>query len=199
MAIAPDSLPVVTMAENMPGPAQGQWTYRDYLNLPDDGHRYEIVDGVLFMAPSPGRWHQKAVLQIAQYLKNYIDLTSLGEVYIAPFDVELALDVVVQPDVVVILNANLEKITDSCIIGAPDLVIEVASPGTARHDRHKKLAAYERAGVTEYWIVDSAAHNIEVLVLQGSEYQTRGVFQGKSVLPSKVVPAFPMRAEQIFA
>lgn len=199
MAIAPDSLPVVTVAENVPGPAQGQWTYKDYLTIPDDGHRNEIVDGVLFISPSPNRWHQNAVGRVFAYLLGYIESTELGEVFVAPFDVELALDTVVQPDVIIILNANQEKITDSCIVGAPDLVIEVASPGTASYDRHRKLSAYERAGVPEYWIVDAAAHNIEVLVLQGSEYQTRGVFQGKSLLPSKVVPGFPISIERIFA
>src|SRR5215469_18123750 len=95
-------IPMVTRADWVSGPGQGRWTYKDYAALPDDGKRYEIVDGVLFMAPSPGRWHQKAAGQLYKLLSSYIEDTGLGEVYIAPFDVELADDVTVQPDVMVI-------------------------------------------------------------------------------------------------
>jgi len=145
---------MVTAADNVPGPDQGRWTYQDYAALPDDGQRYEIVDGVLFMTPSPSRWHQKAVLHLAHHLLNHVESAGLGEVYAAPFDVELAPNIVVQPDVLVVLNAGLKKITGSRIIGAPDLVVEVSSPGTVGYDRDKKQGAYDRAGVPEYWIAD---------------------------------------------
>ena len=90
MAIAPDQLPMVRPADHIQGPGQGRWTYKDYAALPDDGKRYEIVDGVLFMAPSPGRWHQKAAGKLYKLLSSYIEDMGLGEVYIAPFDVEHA-------------------------------------------------------------------------------------------------------------
>jgi Uma2 family endonuclease len=198
MAIAPDSLPVVTPVDYAQGPTQGKWIYKDYLSLPDDGQRYEIVNGVLFMAPSPNRWHQKAAGRIFAYLLEYVEDAGLGEVYDAPFDVLLAPDVVVQPDVLVVLNANREKITDKGIVGAPDLVVEVTSPGTATYDRHTKYVAYASARVPEYWIVDPAGRTVEVLVLEDDEYRTRGVFQGKAALPSQVVPGFLVRVEQFF-
>src|SRR5207245_10839761 len=109
--------------------------------IPDDEHRYEIVDGVLYMAPSPNRGHQNAALEIASYLRTHIKLTGLGQVYIAPFDVELNPRTVVQPDVFVVLNPNLDKITESRIIGAPDLVVEVSSPGTVGYTIGRRSSA----------------------------------------------------------
>ena len=199
MAMTLGRVPMVTPANTIPGPEQGRWTYNDYAILPDDGRRYEIVDGVLYMAPSPNRWHQNASGWLFHYLLTHVKLAGLGEVYHAPFDVELAPKVVVQPDVLVVLNANLDRITASRIIGAPDLVVEVASPGTATYDRDTKKHAYARAGVPEYWIVDTASRTVEVLVLEAGEYRSCGVFEGQGLLPSKMVPGFPVRVEQFFA
>ncbi len=190
---------MVMPADHMPGPEQGHWTYKDYAALPDDGHRYEIVDGVLYMAPSPNRGHQNAALEIASYLRTHIKLTGLGQVYIAPFDVELNPGTVVQPDVFVVLNPNLDKITESRIIGAPDLVVEVSSPGTVGYDREKKQHAYAHAGVPEYWIADPWSRTVEVLTLEAGVYRSLGVFEGKAVLPSQVVPDFLVHVEQFFA
>ena len=194
-----DHLPTVIAANNIPGPGQGHWTYRDYASLPDDGKRYEIVDGVLFMAPSPNRWHQETVGELFAYLRDYIKRPGYGLVYMAPFDVELAPNVVVQPDILVVLHAHRERITENRIIGAPDLLIEVASPGTAGYDRREKQNAYACAGVPEYWIVDPAARTVEVLALEGKTYYSRGVFQGQAKLPSKIVPEFPVPVEKFFA
>lgn len=190
---------MVTAADHVPGPGQGRWTYRDYAAIPDDGHRYEVVDGVLYMAPSPNRWHQKTSGRLFRYLSAHVEDTGLGEVYEPPFDVELAPKVVVQPDVIVVLHANLEKITDARIIGAPDLLVEVSSPGTVGYDRSKKQAAYAHAGVPEYWIADPWSRTIEVFVLEAGAYRSLGVFEGKATLPSRVVPGFSARVEQFFA
>ncbi len=190
---------MVMPADHMPGPEQGHWTYEDYAALPDDGHRYEIVDGVLYIAPSPDRGHQNAAFEIASYLRTYVKLSGFGQVYIAPFDVELNSRTVVQPDVVVVLNQNLDRITESRIIGAPDLVVEVSSPGTVGHDRVKKQSAYARAGVPEYWIADPWSRTVEVLTLEAGAYRSLGVFEGKAVLPSQIVPDFLVHVEQFFA
>jgi Uma2 family endonuclease len=190
---------MVTPADHVRGAKQGQWTYKDYAALPDDGQRYEIIDGVLYMAPSPNEWHQSAVGEFFSYLRTYVKLAGLGRVYFAPFDVELAYNVVVQPDVLVVLNENLSKIIPSRVIGAPDLVVEVASPGTATHDRRKKQDAYARAGVPEYWIADPAARTIEVFTLEGTAYRSLGVFEGPAILPSLVIPTFPVQVKQFFA
>jgi Uma2 family endonuclease len=189
---------MVIPADHVPGPGQGYWTYADYAALPDDEQRYEIVDGVLFMAPAPNEAHQTAALEIASHLRAYVKLKNLGRVYIAPFDVELDYRTVVQPDVLVVLNAHLERITFSRVIGAPDLVVEISSPGTVGHVRTDKQLAYARAGVPEYWIADPASRTVEVLALEHGTYRSLGVFEGKATLPTCIVPDFPVHVEQFF-
>ena len=200
MEMTSRTISVVTPADHVSGPKQGYWTYEHYVALPDDGQRYEIIDGVLYMVPWPTTWHQSSSLRFSYYLVNHVKLAGLGQVIIAPFDVVLASGTVVQPDVMVVLNANLERITDECMVGAPDLVVEIASPSTSTHDRHKKYVAYASAGVTEYWIADPIAHTVEVLVLEGGTYSSLGVFSGQNTLPSIIVPAIEaVHVEQFFA
>jgi Uma2 family endonuclease len=191
---------VVTRADRVPGPEQGHWTYNHYAALPDDGRRYEIVDGVLFnMTPAPGIPHQKVVQRLLKALSFHIEDAELGSVLIAPVDVVLAPNVVVQPDVLVVLNENSDRITEARIVGAPDLVVEVSSPATAGYDRREKQDAYAHAGVPEYWIADPASRTIEVLILEGEAYQSAGVFSGQATLLSKVVPSIAeVRVEQFF-
>lgn len=99
----------VAPADRVPGPDQGQWTYKEYAAIPEDGHRYEVVDGVLYMAPSPSSNHQDIVLAIASYLRFYMKNTSLGKAYVAPLDLELSYGNIVQPDVFVLLNEHLDQ------------------------------------------------------------------------------------------
>jgi len=189
---------VVTPADWVPGPLQGSWTFDDYAALPDDGHRYEIVNGVLVMAPAPDLGHQSIVLRLSHYLFVHAELAGLGRVFAGPVDVELESKNVFQPDVVVILNAHLNRMTQKKIVGAPDLVVEVASPSTAAYDRLTKYDVYARAGVTEYWIVKPDSRVVEILVLEDGTYRSLGAFSGKATLPSRVVPDLPVRVEQFF-
>ncbi len=178
-----------TRANHVLGPRQGHWTYANYATLPEDGNRYELVDGVLYMTPAPNLWHQKITFEIASYLRTYVSLTGLGEVFIPPTDVQLAPNMVFQPDVVVVLKEHFEIIQEARIIGAPDLIVEVTSPGTATYDRRQKFDAYTRAGVAEYWLVDPATKSIEMFSLEGGEYQLIGVFANDHPLASKVIPS----------
>ncbi len=196
---ANDVVPIVAPADHIPGPAQGQWTYADYAKIPDDDHRYEIIDGVLYMPPSPGSAHQGSNGRFFYYLFPHVELKGLGRVFTAPFDVELAPNKVVQPDVIVVLNSNLSILTPSRIIGSPDLVVEIASPGTATYDRNTKLTAYASASIPEYWIADPAARTIEVLTLDQGAYRIIGVFQGQALLPSQVVTGLTVHVDQFFA
>jgi Uma2 family endonuclease len=189
---------MVTPAEDVPGPGQGRWTYTDYAALPDDGRRYEIIDGVLYMAPAPGEAHQTTVGRLFRHLAALVEDAGLGRVYVAPFDVELAPDVVLQPDVIVILREHSERITPSRIVGAPDLVVEVVSPGSAGYDRREKQDAYARAGVPEYWIADPATRTVQLLVLETGKYDPLGVFEGQGMLPSRVVPPSSVPVERFF-
>jgi Uma2 family endonuclease len=189
---------MITPADTVQGPGQGNWTYDDYAAMPEDGKRYQIVDGVLFMSPSPDTRHQDTVGAIFVYLRDHAIRNEVGKVYIAPLDVELNPKTVVQPDVLVILHAHLERISDKRVIGAPDLVVEVASPGTTGFDRRQKQDAYAHAGVPEYWIVDPASHTLELLILEDAAYRSLGIFEGQQTLPSTVVPGFSVPVAQFF-
>ncbi len=193
-----DTLPTVTPASHVPGPPQGRWTYADYARLPDDGQRYEVLDGVLYMTPAPGTEHQGVSARLVTFLMLHVELQGQGRVFAAPTDVELAPGFVVQPDVLVISAARLHLITPSRISGPPDLVVEVTSPGTAGYDRREKQDAYARAGAPEYWIVDPHAQTVEVLVLEEGSYRSQGVFRGQARLPSRVIASFPVPVEQFF-
>ncbi|NWJ97438.1 MAG: Uma2 family endonuclease [Chloroflexi bacterium] len=197
--ITTDRVSVVAPTVGVVGPTQGQWKYADYAALPEDGNRYEIIQGVLYMAPSPNFGHQHSSTHFVYYLVVQIEQTGLGWVLHAPFDVELGPGNVVQPDILVVLKANQAGIELGKFVGAPDLVVEIASPGTAGYDRRQKQDAYAKAGVPEYWIADPAAQTIEVLILEQGIYQSRGVFADQALLPSQIVPELPIKVAQFFA
>ena len=191
---------IIVPADTIPGPAQGQWTYKEYANLPDNGDRYEVMDGVLLVLPTPTTVHQNVLIWLLFYLTQRVDLTGLGRVLIAPLDVELAPNRVVQPDLLVVLNKGIAKITESHIVGAPDLVIEVVSPGTATYDRLSKLQAYEQAEIAEYWMVYPDRHSVELLALVSGKYQSLGTFQQQDTLPSRLIPTISaIPVERFFA
>jgi Uma2 family endonuclease len=126
-------------------------TADDLAAAPDDGHRYELIDGVLLVSPSPVRRHQAAVVELVVLLRSACPPEL--QVLVAPFDVRLAADTVIQPDVVV---ARREDLTDRDLPAAPVLAVEVLSPSTRRVDlllKHERLA---RAGCPSYWVVDPA-------------------------------------------
>lgn len=185
-------------ADHVPGPPQGQWTYQDYAALPNDGNRYEILEGVLYMAPAPEIPHQIAVSRILTELMIHVEYKGLGRALAPPTDVELASDFVCEPDVVVVLKEHSERITSSRILGAPDLVVEVASPSTTQRDRTVKKRRYALAGIKEYWLVEPKQQTIEVLILENGEYYSLGVFKGKETLTSRIVLDFPRPVEHFF-
>lgn len=200
MAMTSDKLEIVIPANHVSGSKQGHWTYASYATLPDDGQRYELVDGVLYMAPVSNIRHQNAVLEIASHFRTHVKLQGLGHVFTAPTDVQLAEDTVVQPDVLVILKSHFDRIKETRIVGAPDLVVEVASPGTTTHDRREKYDAYAQHGVSEYWLVDPRYQTVEVLTLENEKYILLGLFKQQEYLRSKVVPTMTeIRVEQFFA
>ena len=194
-----DKLPVVAPANDVPGPRQGFWTYDDYAALPADGNRYEIVNGVLYMSPSPSWSHQEIVGRFFRYLSSYAETAGIGGAFVAPLDVELAPNTVFQPDVVVLLKASHKKLKERHIVGAPGLAVKVVSPTSETHDRYRKIPAYARAGVPEYWIVDPDSRTVEVLFLESGEYHSQGVYRGKATLPSQIVPGLLVHIEQFFA
>jgi len=199
MTTSTEAISMTMRADWVPGPPQGCWTYEDYASIPEDGHRYEVIDGVLYMAAAPNIAHQTAIANFTFYLVLHVTHAGHGRVFPAPCDVVLpGRATPVQPDIVVVLNAHLGIITPGRIIGTPDLVVEILSPGTAGYDRREKQDAYARAGVPEYWVADPYACTIEPLRLDGGLYRSLGVFTGAATLPTLVIAEFPVRVEQFF-
>src|SRR3989442_7771059 len=132
-------------------------TYEDYCALPDDGGRYEIGDGMLFAEPAPRRAHQKAVGNLFAILHAGVGAHDLGEVYVAPFDVILDPRTTVAPDLVFVVKDRLAIVAERGVEAAPDLLVEVLSPGTAPRDRVRQLNAYARHRVRHYWLLEPQA------------------------------------------
>src|SRR5579883_1753361 len=145
----PQEIATVVPADWVPGPRQGFWTYAAYAALPDDGLKYEIVQGVLIMTPAPEPGHQKVSMAIAYCLYTLINTQNRGEVFTAPIDVSLSEQDLFQPDVLVILNEHLDRVHEKRIVGAPDLVVEIISPSSRLNDRVVKRQAYQQAGIPE--------------------------------------------------
>jgi Uma2 family endonuclease len=147
-----------------------KWTYEDYAKLPEDGLRHEIIHGEHFVNPSPSTQHQHVSKRLQYQLYTKIELAGLGVLYDAPIDVQLSEFDIVQPDIVIILNENVRKITPTKIKVAPHLVVEILSPSTSGNDRTIKKDLYERSGVNEYWIVDPYEQQVEQWILRDGKY-----------------------------
>ncbi len=173
-------------------------TYDDYLSLPNDGKRYEIIEGELLMSPAPEPEHQDVLRNIFTALASFVSANALGKVYCAPIDVVLSMTDIVQPDIVFIAHDRLSIVRKKNIIAAPDLVIEIVSPSTAIIDRTRKKMLYEHHGVREYWIVDSETKSVEVYVRRDSRFGDLTIFRVPESAASSVLPGFTLPVEQIF-
>ncbi|MCX7791071.1 MAG: Uma2 family endonuclease [Chloroflexaceae bacterium] len=193
-----DILPIAGPATHLPPPPGGRWTVADYEQLPDDGQRYELINGDLRMAPAPTPDHQAASLRLAHYLFTFIETAGHGRVFTAPIDVQLGPATIVQPDLIVILHGGAASITAQRIVGPPDLVVEVVSPATASYDRREKRDLYAAAGVREYWIADPGYRFVELLTLAGSLYRAEHVYRGQAVIPSTIIPGWNVATERLF-
>lgn len=143
--------------------------YEDYAQLPDDGTRYEVLDGELYVTPSPSPLHQRLSKRLQRRLEDYFEGRGLGEVFDAPLDVILAPHDIVEPDLIIV--GNPAQISRRGIEGAPLLVVEILSPSTRARDRGVKMRRYAELGVAHYWIVDPDAATIECLRLAESQYR----------------------------
>lgn len=173
-------------------------TYDVYAAMPEDGHRYEIFDGVLeMMSPGPSNVHQGIGLEL-----SYLLMQSCKSDYVirtAPLDVILSETNVLQPDVVMVHRSRMDIVTMRGIEGPPDLVVEVLSPGSRKRDRVRKLPIYAKHGVPEYWIVDPSARTLERLVLADGAYEIVDVFEEDDVVASEKLPCVSFKVSELFA
>ncbi|HLF88503.1 MAG TPA: Uma2 family endonuclease [Anaerolineales bacterium] len=189
----------ITLPPTRKWPPQGAWTYEDYLKLPDDGRRFEIIEGVLYVTNAPNFEHQFTVMEISHRIKLFVDENKLGIVLTAPFEVHLSDQTrPVFPDVLFIKSEHWPETGAGYFEGVPDLIVEVLSPSTRRTDQVVKFTTYEQAGVPEYWIVDPKSHSIQVFVLSGREYGLLGEFVGEDVVLSSVLAGLQIVAQTLF-
>ena len=177
--------------------AKVKYTYEDYMRTPDD-IRYELLDGELILSPSARTAHQRSSRKISHPLITFVEQNELGEVFVAPYDVVLDDFNVVQPDILFVSNERAHIITDLNIQGAPDLVIEILSPSTARRDRTQKRDLYARHGVPEYWLANTDAESVLVLTLQDGEYRIAGIYTKGQTLTSPLLQDFSLNIDDIF-
>lgn len=187
----------------MPEPASAtdipmQLSIEDYAEMPDDGRQYELINGELNVTPSPGTQHQRVAKRVFLALVNALESSGAGEVFIAPYDVELDRYTVVQPDLMFVRAENTALIGEKRLHGPPDLAVEILSPSTRRRDVLIKSPLYARFGVAEYWLVDPAIDRFECRRLVDGAYITDAVFDSPDVLERPAFPGLTIPLVEIF-
>ncbi|WP_018131122.1 Uma2 family endonuclease [Effusibacillus pohliae] len=181
-----------------------KYSYSDYLKW-DDGERWELIDGIPYnMTPAPAEKHQRILGELVTEFATYLRGKTC-RVYVAPFDVRLSeaddddqTYNVVQPDLVVICDRN--KIDERGCKGAPDLVVEILSPGyAAKRDKLHKFHLYQKYGVKEYWIVDPLHENVDVYRLENGKYGERQVYTKEERVPVGIFEDFAIDLQIVFA
>lgn len=162
------------------------FTVDDLGFMPDDGSAYELIDGVLFVSPPPGRRHQRALLRIAELIDDVCP-AELAVLW-PPYVVRLSPDTELCPDLQVVWD---EDIDGEVVLDAPELVVEVVDPSTTINDRNNKKAAYERMGVPHYWILDPARPSL--LVYELAEHRYRRLADVRAEEPFETDAPFPVR------
>jgi Uma2 family endonuclease len=173
-------------------------SYADLERAPEDGRRYELYDGEVYVVPAPIPRHQRVQIRIVEWLDEYAE--SVGAFVVAsPIDIVFSEYDVLQPDVVFFQPARAHLIDlDRAIRHAPDLCVEILSPSTEATDRGRKPQVFARYGVPEYWIVDPVSEAIEVHRLEAGTYVLVQRAGGDDEVRSPVLPGTALRARSIF-
>ena len=180
-----------------------RFTYQDYKSLPESMEkRYELLQGDLIMVPAPSVLHQRVSRNLEYRLLQFVREQALGQVFDSPIDVVLGQDKareVVQPDIVFISHDREHFIHDDEIRGAPDLVVEILSPGTEERDKGYKKGLYARYGVREYWIIDPMARIVEVYTQNREGFRmVKACGPGTLLIESLLLPALQLEVEELF-
>lgn len=183
----------------MADPVQSRMTWSEYQQLPEDGYRYEVLDGQLMMSPAPGRRHQQVSMNLSFLIETWRRQTApAGVLLAAPFDVVLADDTILQPDLVYIAPPNLSLLVGERLCGAPDLAVEIFNARSAARDRVAKLQAYARFGVPEYWLVDLEGRIVTMLGLDAGQYTAIASGTGRTPLASRVLAGLRVAPADVF-
>ncbi|MTI94345.1 MAG: DNA-binding protein [Firmicutes bacterium] len=181
-------------------PVKQPLTYEDYLKIPNEpGVRIEILDGVLVKDPSPVPRHQFAGFRIALILEKYFATRDpKGILFIAPLDITLTEVNVVQPDLLYVSGSQKSIIEEKRINGAPEIVVEVLSPGSLHKDRVLKMEIYLKAGVGHYWLVDPHEKTFEAYQLSGGKYVLVATGRGTDTVLHPDFPGLKVNLEELW-
>jgi Uma2 family endonuclease len=171
-------------------------TYDDLERFPEDNLRREIIDGELIVTGAPATRHQRVVAFLVLELGLYARAHG-GEALPAPTDVYFSHANVVEPDVLFLSAAHLERVERKFVRSAPDIVVEVSSPTTRRLELVRKRELYERFGVPEYWYVDLDADRVEVHRLQGERYSWPTLLGQADLLESPLLPGLALNVGEL--
>ncbi len=174
-------------------------TYHEYALLPQDRNRYEVIEGELYMTPSPSLAHQNVVTELGSILRQHVSTHGLGKVYVAPLDVVLTETNVVQPDILFLRIGRVPPRGARNVTVAPDLVVEVVSPASVEQDREIKMQVYARHGVPHYWILDPDARTLEMYVLPGGGYGPAAQSSGDGTATTALFPGLNLPLAGLWA
>ena len=177
-----------------------KYTYQDYLLFPNDGKRYELVEGERYVTPSPRTKHQKISGNLYGQLFEFVKRNKSGILLSAPTDVVFSDMDVVQPDLLFVSCGRESIITEDNILGAPDLVVEILSESTRRTDEIIKRKLYEKHGVTEYWIIDPEIDTMKVFRLADKAYSQaiQLSLEAQDLLTSPLFPGWELPLQELF-
>jgi Uma2 family endonuclease len=178
--------------------ARRKLTYDDYVLIPEDGLRHEILGGEHYVTPAPTPRHQGAAGALYRALGSFVYEHRLGQVFFAPLDVVFSDYDIAQPDLLFISNERAGILGEKNVQGAPDLVVEILSDSTRRTDETVKRGLYERFGVLEYWLIDPKRRTLLVFRRSGAGFGPPQTLSGEAVLATPLFPGFEMRAGGIF-
>jgi Uma2 family endonuclease len=175
-------------------------TYDDLESIPQEqaGDRHELIEGELVVTPAPVPYHQIVSRALFRALDQHVVERQLGLVLFAPVDVRLTATIVLIPDIIYVAQDRLHIIGPKTVDAAPDIVVEILSPGTRRRDLEVKRELYARFGVQEYWIADPDARSLMILALQGDQFAALDGDE-TGILSSRVLPGLTLKTADVFA
>jgi Uma2 family endonuclease len=183
-------VPIPTIAQ--------KWTYQDMLEKLPAETCAEILNNALYMSPAPSPEHQRVLKKFLRLIDAFVEGLRIGEVNIAPFDVILDQNNVVQPDLFFLTLDNISKVKAKGLEGSPDLIVEIISPSSFYRDTVEKKEQYEKYGVKEYWLVDPANKVIEVFSLSDDKYQLHAFVAESGKASSVLLAGFEINTSDLF-
>ena len=159
---------------------------------------FELINGEIVARNYPTATHQLTLGEFYLLISQHVKANKLGKVILAPFGIVLDDFNDVQPDLSVVLTANLHYITEEGIYGAPDLVLEIISPSSIKTDRKTKFSLYEEMGIAEYWLVDTKNQSIEVYQLSETGYTMHAFAAETGLVESIILPGLTVDVGAVF-